>query len=269
MKGFKIIYSLINSIYKDRYLLANLSLQDFKRRFAGSYLGALWGVLNPLLTMTVYWMVFEFGFRSGDADGFPFLLWFASGICVWLFFSEGFSLASNSFLDYSYLVKKVVFNINILPLVKIFSSMLTHFFFVVLVAILCVVFGYYPSIYWIQLPYYMVCTICLLFGISLCFASVMVFFRDLSQIISIILLIGMWGTPIAWNISMFPEKVQLILKANPMFYLVQGYRDCFLYQTWFWEHGRLTLYFWCVVLGMALLGGFIYNKLKSSFADFL
>ena len=111
MKGFKIIYSLINSIYKDRYLLANLSLQDFKRRFAGSYLGALWGVLNPLLTMTVYWMVFEFGFRSGDADGFPFLLWFASGICVWLFFSEGFSLASNIFLDYSYLVKKVVFNI--------------------------------------------------------------------------------------------------------------------------------------------------------------
>lgn len=269
MKGFKIIYSLINSIYKDRHLLANLSLQDFKRRFAGSYLGAFWSILNPLLTMTVYWMVFEFGFRSGDADGFPFILWFACGISVWLFFSEAFSLASNSFLEYSYLVKKVVFNINILPLVKIFSSLLIHFFFVALVGVLCIIFGYYPSIFWLQLPYYLLCTVCLLFAVSLFFASIMVFFRDLGQIITIILLIGMWGTPIAWNINIFPEKMQFLLKANPIFYLVQGYRECFLYKTWFWEHGRQTLYFWGVILLLSLIGGFVYNRLKNSFADFL
>lgn len=269
MKGFKRIYNLIHAIYQDRRLLVNLSMQDFKRRFAGSYFGTLWGFVNPLLTMTVYWLVFEFGFRSGDADGFPFILWFGSGISAWMFFSEAFSLASNSFLEYSYLVKKVVFNINILPLVKIFSSMLVHFFFVALVAGLCILFGYYPSIYWLQLPYYLLGSVCLLFAISLSFASIMVFFRDLGQMISVILLVGMWGTPIAWNVNLFSGKVQTIAKLNPIYYLVQGYRDCFLYKTWFWEHDKLTLYFWCVVVGLTLVGSYIFDKLKSSFADFL
>lgn len=269
MKVFNRLYNLIHAIYQDRQLLANLSMQDFKRRFAGSYFGALWGFVNPLLTMVVYWLVFEFGFRSGDTDGFPFLLWFACGISSWLFFSEAFSLASNSFLEYSYLVKKVVFNINILPLVKIISSMLVHFFFVALVAVLCILFGYYPSIYWLQFPYYLLCSVCLLFAISLSFASIMVFFRDLGQIISIILLVGMWGTPIAWNLNMFPEQIHFVFKLNPIFYLVQGYRNCFLYQTWFWEDGKLTLYFWGVVTVVTLVGSFVYDRLKNSFADFL
>lgn len=269
MKIFNKLYSLVQAIYHDRKLLANLSKQDFKRRFAGSYFGVLWGFVNPLLTMVVYWLVFEFGFRSGDADGFPFLLWFACGISCWLFISEAFSSSSNSFLEYSYLVKKVIFNINILPLVKIISSMMVHFFFMVLVASLCILFGYYPSIYWLQLPYYLLCGVCLLFAVSLVFASIMVFFRDMGQIISIILLIEMWGTPIAWNVNMFPEKVQTVFKLNPIFYLVQGYRDSFLYKTWFWEHGMQTLYFWGVVLMVALAGSVLYDRLKNSFADFL
>lgn len=269
MKVFRKVYSLLRAIYHDRRLLLNLSFQDFKRRFAGSYFGALWGFVNPMLTMIVYWLVFEFGFRSGDADGFPFILWFACGISCWMFFSEAFSLASNSFLEYSYLVKKVVFNINILPLVKVFSSMVVHFFFIALVAALCFVFGYYPTVYWLQLPYYLLCSVCLIFAISLSFASIMVFFRDLGQIISIILLVGMWGTPIAWNLNMFSSHVHFVFKLNPIFYLVQGYRDCFLYKSWFWEHEKLTLYFWCVVFALTLIGGFIYDRLKNSFADFL
>ena len=121
MKILKKMYRLIYAIYHDRRLLFNLAWQDFKRRFAGSYFGTLWGFVNPMLTMTVYWLVFQFGFRSGDVGEVPFVLWFMCGIVPWLFFSEAFSSASNSFLEYSYLVKKVVFNINILPLVKIIS----------------------------------------------------------------------------------------------------------------------------------------------------
>lgn len=270
MKAFKIITELLLNIWKNRTLMMDLTVQDFKRRFAGSYLGILWGFINPLLTMIVYWLVFQFGFRSGDANGVPFMAWFACGISVWLFFSDAFSTASNAFVSYSYLVKKVVFNINILPLVKIFSSLVVHLFFVLLVAIICSLFGYYPSLYLLQLPYYMLCAIALIFAISLVFASVMVFFRDLGQIINIILMIGMWGTPIAWNMGQFSDHpiLQTILKLNPIFYLVDGYRDCFVQQTWFWEKG-LSLYFWGLLLVLLLWGSSVYNRLKNSFADFL
>jgi len=269
MKAFRTLTDLILDIWHDRRLLGNLTVQDFKRRFAGSYLGILWGFINPLLTMIVYWLVFQFGFRSGDANGFPFIAWFSCGISVWLFFSDAFSTASNAFISYSYLVKKVVFNINILPLVKILSSLVVHLFFVLLVTVICCLFGYYPSLYWLQLPYYMFCTIALVFAVSLVFASVMVFFRDLNQIISIILMIGMWGTPIAWNLAQFSNPTLLfIFRLNPILYLVEGYRDCFLQQTWFWEKG-LSLYFWGLLIVLLLFGGSVYNRLKNSFADFL
>ena len=171
MRAIKKLYILLSAIFHDHGLLTDLAWQDFKRRFAGSYFGIVWGFVNPLLTMTVYWLVFQFGFRSGDVGEIPFVLWFMCGIIPWLFFSEAFSSASNSFIEYSYIIKKVVFNINILPLVKIISCMVVHLFFVLLVAIVCCVFGYYPNYYWLQIPYYLLCAICLLFGLSLIFAS--------------------------------------------------------------------------------------------------
>ena len=269
MRIVKKLVRMARAIYHDRRLLLSLSLQDFKRRFAGSYFGILWGFINPMLTITVYWLVFQFGFRTGDVGEIPFVLWFMCGIVPWLFFSESLSAASNSFLEYSYLVKKVVFHINILPLVKIFSCMIVHIFFILLLSVICCCLGYYPSIYWVQLPYYLLCAVCLLFAITLTFASVIVFFRDLNQIIGIILLVGMWGTPIAWHLNVFPESVHVYFKLNPIYYIVEGYRDCFVQQIWFWQKPFHTGYFWLLVGGLLLVGAFFYDRLKQSFADFL
>lgn len=269
MKILKKISRLVLAIYHDRRLLVSLAWQDFKRRFAGSYFGTMWGFITPMLTMIVYWLVFQFGFRSGNVGDIPFVLWFMCGIVPWLFFSEAFSSASNSFLEYSYLVKKVVFNVNILPLVKIASCMFVHFFFLALLAIACGCFGYFPSLYWLQIIYYLLCEVALLFAVSLIFASVMVFFRDLNQIIGIILLVGMWGTPIAWNINAFPESMHFFFKLNPIFYIVEGYRDSFVQQIWFWNKYNQTAYFWLLVLLLFIAGTFFYDRLKQSFADFL
>ncbi|MDU5721949.1 ABC transporter permease [Clostridium butyricum] len=263
------IGNLIKEIYIDRELLWNFSLKDFKRRFAGSFFGMAWAFIQPLLTMIIYWVVFQFGFRSGDVGEVPFVLWFMCGIIPWLFISEAFSIASNSFLEYSYLVKKVIFNINILPLVKILSSVFIHLFFIILLTIICSIFGYYPNIYMIQIVYYMVCSIIFVFSISLICSSIMVFFRDLNQIIGVILLIGMWGTPIAWNSNMFPERIQFILKLNPIYYLVEGYRDCFVNHIWFWEKYNQTMYFWVLTIVFIFIGSIIYNRLKPHFADVL
>ena len=269
LRIIKKIYHLIRDIYADRRLLLNLSWQDFKRRFAGSYFGTIWGFVNPMLTMTIYWIVFQFGFRSENVGQTPFILWFMCGIVAWLFISEAFSSASNSFLEYSYLVKKVVFNINILPLVKIISCLYIHLFFLALLSVVCILFGYYPSMYWIQIVYYLFCSTSFLFAISLIFSSVMIFFRDLSQIIGIILLVGMWGTPIAWNINTFPESVHFFIKLNPIYYIVEGYRDSFINNIWFWQKYNQTIYFWILTIFLLFIGGFVYHRLRQSFADVL
>ena len=86
-------------------------------------------------------------------------------------------------------------------------------------------------------------------------------------ILSVILLIGMWGTPIAWTLAGFPEAIHKYFKLNPFFYIIEGYRDAILGRQWFWEHPHLTLYFWVFVIILLVIGGRIYVKLRPHFAD--
>ena len=270
MHFIKKLVQITKELYFDRHLMFDLAIKDFTRRFAGSYFGVAWGFIQPLLTILIYWVVFQYGFRSSNVGNIPFVLWFMAGIVPWLFIAEAISVSSNCYLEYSYLVKKVVFNIDILPMVKILSSLVIHLFFLAFVQIVFFCFGIWPTLKIVQLIYYLFCSIVLVYAISLIFSSIMVFFRDLGQIISLILMIGMWGTPIAWNINIFSSpRVQFILKLNPFYYIVEGYRDCFIGGRWFFQKTSLTPYFWLVTLMLLALGVLIYNRLKPHFADVL
>lgn len=265
--SFADILDVFRNVFQDRRILFSLSGKDFQRRFSGTYFGAFWAVVQPLLTIIVYWVAFEYGFRSGTSSGVPFVVWFVCGIVPWLYIQEAFSMASNSFIEYSYLIKKVKFNISILALVKILSSMIIHLAFFAIAILVAQIFRVPLSLYVLQIVYYLAAEVILLFGLSLITASVMVFFRDLNQIISVILLIGMWGTPIAWDLGMFDKSVHKYFAMNPFFYIVEGYRDAIIGRQWFWEKPGLTLYFWAVAILLLGAGCHIFTKLKPHFAD--
>ena len=117
---------------KDARLIARLSANDFKTKFAGSYLGIVWAFIQPVITILVYWFVFEKGFKpaaihNAAGDQVPYVLWLIAGMVPWFFFSEALSGGTRALLDYSYLVKKVVFKIDILPVVKVVSLTLPCF----------------------------------------------------------------------------------------------------------------------------------------------
>ena len=95
------------------------------------------------------------------------------------------------------------------------------------------------------------------------------FMRDVGQIVSVVLQIGFWATPIFWDINMMPSKLQIVLKLNPMFYIVQGYRESFIYFLPFWKHPFQTLYFWIVAVAIFVIGALIFKKLKPQFVDVL
>lgn len=91
----------------------------------------------------------------------------------------------------------------------------------------------------------------------------------MSQIVSIIMQFMMWLTPIMYDLSMFPEWIGRILKFNPLYYIVNGYRDCFINNIWFFEHVGQTIYFWTVTLIILIIGLTVFKKLKDAFADVL
>lgn len=267
LKGVKSSINFIKESMSNKSLIMNLAKNDFKQKYASSYLGIVWGFIHPLITIVVYWFVFTVGLRSTDVGEIPFILWFVSGIIPWFFFSEALSACTNVFVEYSYLVKKVVFKIEALPIIKIISTLFVHGFFILFLIIISAFYKYYPDAYMLQFIYYSFAMICLVFTVSIFTSSVVLFFRDLSQIIAIIINVGFWATPIGWNIEMLPLFAQKIFKLNPMFYIVNGYRDSFAQKVFFWDRPYETLYFWCFCIIMLLLGVKIFNKLRPHFSD--
>lgn len=263
--------SIPAEIIKSRKMIYKLAKNDFKTKYAGSYLGIIWAFIQPVITVLVYWFVFEVGFRGGsDSLPVPFVLYLVAGIIPWFFFQDGLTGGTNSLLEYSYLVKKVVFNISVLPVVKILSAVFVHLFFIVFITFLYCCYGHFPDLYYLQLLYYLAGLLLLILGLSYLTSAVVVFFRDLSQMISIALQIGIWLTPIMWvaedKLIHYPLLYK-ILKLNPIYYIVMGYRDAFIYKHWFWERPLWTAYFWCFVIGVLWLGTRVFKKLRVHFAD--
>ena len=265
------LMNYIKEIISNRKLIANLSFNDFKTKYAGSFLGIVWAFIQPLITIFVYWFAFQVGLRSQDVGNFPFALWFMAGLIPWFFFSDGLNGGKNALIDYSYLVKKVVFNIDILPLVKVISAVFVHIFFIVFLLIMYALYGYYPDLYSLQILYYSLCLFLLVLGLSYITAPLVVFFRDLGQIVNIILQVGVWMTPILWNIDTMQvsDTIKKLLKLNPVYYVVQGYRDALINKAGFWEHPWLTLYFWLFTLLAFFIGTRLFKKLRLHFADVL
>ena len=250
------LMNYIKEIISNRKLIANLSFNDFKTKYAGSFLGIVWAFIQPLITIFVYWFAFQVGLRSQDVGNFPFALWFMAGLIPWFFFSDGLNGGTNALIDYSYLVKKVVFNIDILPLVKVISAVFVHIFFIVFLLIMYALYGYYPDLYSLQILYYSLCLFLLVLGLSYITAPLVVFFRDLGQIVNI-------------DTMQVSDTIKKLLKLNPVYYVVQGYRDALINKAGFWEHPWLTLYFWLFTLLAFFIGTRLFKKLRLHFADVL
>ena len=265
----KKLLTLPVELYENRKLIFKLARNDFKTKYAGSYLGIFWAFVQPVVTILVYWFVFSVGFRSGSVMDVPFVVYLVSGLVPWFYIQDFMNSGTNALIEYSYLVKKVVFKISVLPMVKAISAFFVHAFFVFITVVICLLYRINPGLYIIQVVYYFFAMFVFGLGIVYGTCAVVIFFRDLSQIINIILQIGVWTIPIMWQLGQVPAKLHWIFKINPMYYIITGYRESMYGHVWFWEHMGLTAYFWIVTLALFLLGTVIFKRLKVHFADVL
>lgn len=250
-------------------LILQLIKKDFKQRFIGSYLGFWWAFIQPVITICIFWFVFQVGFKSQPVDNVPFVLWLVTGMLPWFFISESVSGGTYSIMENSHLVKKIVFKVSILPIVKILSALVVHIFFMIVLLCIYLYYNIYPNIYWLQLFYYIGASIIIVTAVTYINSAIVIFFRDLGAIIGVLLQIGFWITPIFWNINMIPEKYITLIKLNPAYYIIEGYRGSLIYNTPFYSDFWNMIYFWCVTIALSILGIVIFRKLKPHFADVL
>lgn len=251
-------------------MIIQLTKRDFQNKYMGSYLGLPWTFIKPLAVVAVMWFAFTYGLKMGEMeDSVPFAMWLMVGIIPWFYVSENVMGSVKCLQEYSFLIKNIKFRVSIIPLIKILTNSMIHLFFILVLALICLAYGYSPTIYWIQVFYYMICGIVLTMGVAWLFSSIQLFVRDSSHFLEVGVQLFFWGTPIIWSYKMLPENLYFLLKLNPVFYLVEGYRNSFIYGVWFFEDWSLTLSFWCITMIIFISGALVFNKLKPHFADVL
>ena len=213
---------------KNLSFILRFSLNDFKSKFSGSVLGALWAIAEPLITVLIYRFVYSVAFGQTEADGIPYYLWLSAGIAFWFFFSEGLKAVCSVYRDYSYIIKKVSLNKKALPQGRALSALYSHILFILVVIILCYINGT-----GIINPLYLLTgmVICYLFILLLgkILAILCAHLKDTSHILNIILNILFWLTPIFWNINGLPQNIKTVVELNPLAILTEIYRNGFFY----------------------------------------
>ena len=265
----KSLYNFVKLVFQQKHLIVSMARREIAAQYVGSLLGFIWTFINPMVMIFVFWVVFSVGFRVQPTNNVQFVVWLAAGMAAWFVFADIVNGSAGVILSNAHLIKKTLFHSQILPIIKIVSCLITHSVFL-FVLIGLIVFQKMPfSFYYFQFLYYLLCMSVLALGLGWAVSALNVFIRDIGQIVGVVLQVGFWATPIFWDIHMMPPKIQIIFKLNPMFYIVQGYRESFIYFSPFWKHPYQTLYFWVVAGVVFVIGALIFKKLKPQFADVL
>lgn len=257
---------------KNLKILISLALADFKKRFVGSYFGVIWMFVQPLATVLVYTLIFQVGFKSKPpVTDVSYVIWLIPGIIPWFYFQDAVIQGTNVLYEYNYLVKKIVFNISMLPIVKLISVFLSHICFIAIMYIVYIIAKVPLDFKSLLVIYFTLSLSVLILGVIYLTSAINVFFKDMGQIVTIFMQFGMWMAPIMYDESLFIDRAPIIcklIKLNPIYYIVKGYRFCMINDK-FPGFLKLTVYYWIITLLIFIFGYRVFNKLKLHFSDVL
>lgn len=260
----------IKTLIKNRKLVFQLGKNDFKNRFAGTTLGATWGFAQPFVFMLTYVIVFQFILKAGSAGDYPFIVWYLPGMALWMSLNDSILNATNSIKSYSYLVKKVVFPVDVIPVISLASSAIVSTFLIIISIIVGICFGYVPNFF--KVIYFIIATFALVISFTRFTSAVTALVPDFGQLFNIFMQLMFWFTPIMWNISMLNNHptLEVIVKLMPFSYLVTGFREAFIGGNLITENfGIYTLAFWLITLFLFIWGNSVFKRSKKDFADVL
>jgi len=268
----KSLITVLGEQIKYRQMIANLARYELRTSYAGNTLGIVWLFLNPIIQVTIMWFVFGVGIRGrGSVDGIPFVVWLQSGMIPWFFISSGISLGAGSISSKLSFALKMSFPLSIVPVYMILAQLSTHLILLSLIFGMMIIHqvgfaGFSIS----ALIYFILTSTVFLIALSFATSTIVSIVKDAKQLISHIIRLFFFTTPIMWETPRVSYTwFSLILRANPINYLVTGYRNAFLYSDIRSINRIDTIYFWTLTILLFLIGTRIHLKFRKDFIDYL
>lgn len=254
-----------------RHQILKLAKADLSKTYRGAALGWSWAVIKPTVTIFVYWFAFTIGLRMGKSVGeYPFFLWLIAGVIPWFYMSEMITGGADSIRKYSYLVTKMKFPISTIPTFVSISKIIVHLLLVAIVIVIFMLFGFKPDIYLLQLPFYTLIMF-VFFDLWALFSSLLAAIsKDFLNLVKAFVSAVFWLSGIVWNADTVTIPwLRRFLNLNPVTFIVNGYRNCFINKIWFWEQPKRIGYVVIFLSIMLLAALWSYRKLRKEIPDVL
>ncbi len=264
-RGESNVVSLICTIFgRYSFLLRQLVGRDFKAKYKRSALGVAWSFLNPLLSMSVQFVVFSTLFKN-DTPNYPVYL--LTGIVFFNFFNEAVSVGMTSITGNAHLIKKVYMPKYIYPMARVMSSLINFAFAFMPIVLVMLITGTWPRPAMLLLVFDLLCLTGFVLGMALLLSTLMTFFQDTQFLWGVVSMMWMYLTPIFYTESIIPAKLLTLYHMNPMYQYITFARICIIDGV----SPAPTTYLWCILSSVAvlLLGVTVFKKNQDKFVLYL
>lgn len=262
-------FDIIKNFVLYRHLLLQMVTREIKGRFAGSMGGLLWNFIHPILMLVVYLFVFVYIFKmrvGSEAGAGASVIYLMSGLFPWIMISEGLSRGTSSLIENATIIQKTAFPTEILPAKAVIAPLLSYGIAILILSVYKIIFSGSFAFFFI-LPFIFLLQVIFTLGIAFFTATLTVFFKDVMQIMQVIINFWMYLTPILYPMNLLPDWAGRLMYLNPLYPLITLYHDMFVDgRIGQWKMISLSLG-WS--LGFFFIGAFVFNKLKYEFADWL
>lgn len=254
-------------------VIVRISQYTDKDNYQSHYLGMAWRILNPAIQIGVYYLIFGVFLKRSTVDiGLPYLPWMFIGMTVWFFCNGTIIASSRSISSQVALVSKMNFPISIMPTITLASQTISFFVMGIISVIIVISDGFKPTIYWLQLIYYLFAMAMLLLALGIFNATVTTLVRDYQYILQSLMRLLMYVSGTMLDMAHFtaiPGFIRQALELNPFYYLIEGFRDTLFSRAWFWEKAPFAIFFWSFTILVLIIGSHIHMKFRDQFADFV
>ncbi len=267
---FVAIKYVLQENFQNMFRIYSIAKYELLADMKDSKLGVFWNFANPMIQVLTYWFMFGYVLQRKAVGGIPYIVWMLGGMVVWFFMSPCITDGANAIYRKTTVITKMKFPVSILPMTIVLQKLFDHGCIMVIVVVVFAVCGYYPSIHWLGLVYYLFCAIAFAVSLSLVTSVLNMLARDTRKLILACMRMILYLTPILWSLdNMGSELLKKIISCNPIYYIVQGYRDCFFYHKGIMAYGWSMGWFWGITLVLFFFGSYMMYKFKTRFIDMI
>jgi ABC-type polysaccharide/polyol phosphate export permease len=249
-------------------LIRSLVARELRARYRGSVLGFLWSFVNPLLQLLIFTFVFtEVVPALREAEEGPYALFLFCGLLPWTWLNASLIDSSSVLIAGGNLIRKVLFPAEILPIVSVLAGLVHFCFGLAILAVFLVIYRVPVSpgdLLWF--PVIVLAQLLLTLGLALFLSAITVHFRDVRDLLSNLLLVLFWATPVVYSLNQVPEAARPFLAVNPLAHLIRAYREVLMVPGPF-EQGARVLVIAAASLVVFFAGYFVFDRLRDTLAE--